>query len=114
MSAIIPRQVDSSCPFLDHIIYRLDRDRFVPLPAGKKIIAVSRLNLFQVSFKGFVYGLVDHKYIVFPVNFLVRITGPPWPPARRDMSLRLGERDSFVYIDRAYTLKLNFLSIEYW
>jgi len=45
---------------------------------------------------------------------LDRITGPPWPPARRDMSLRLGERDSFVYIDRAYTLKLNFLSIEYW
>jgi len=37
---------------------------------------------------------------------LDRITGPPWPPARRDMSLRLGERDSFVYIDRAYTLKL--------
>ncbi len=104
MSAIITRQVDGPRPFLDHIVHRLDGDRLVPLPADKQIVAVSRLNLFQIIFKGFVNGLVDHKYIVFPVNFLDRITGPPWPPARRDMSLRLGERDSFVYIDRAYTL----------
>jgi len=101
MGAIIPRQVDGPRPFLDHIVNRLDGDRPVPLSAGKQIVAVSRLNLFQVSFKGFVNRLVNHKYIVFPVNFLDRITGPPW-------------RDSFVYIDRAYTLKLNFLSIECW
>ncbi len=101
---MIPLQVDRSRPFLNHIICRLDGNRLVPLSAGKQVVAVSRLNLFQVSFKGFVNGFVDHKYIVFPANFLDRITGPPWPPARRDMSLRLGERDSFVYIDRAYTL----------
>ncbi len=104
MSAMIPLQVNRSGPFLDHIVNRLDGDRFVPLPAGKQIVTAFRLNLFQIILKGFVNGLVDHKYIVFPVNFLDRITGPPWPPARRDMSLRLGERDSFVYIDRAYTL----------
>jgi hypothetical protein len=66
LSAIITRQVDHSRLFLDHIVNRLDGDRLVPLPAGKQIIAVSRLNLFQIVFKGFVNGLVDHNYIVFP------------------------------------------------
>jgi len=66
LSAIITRQVDRSHPFLDQVVNRLDGDRIVTLPAGKQIIAVSRLNLFQIVFKGFMNGLVDHKYIVFP------------------------------------------------
>jgi len=66
MGAIIAFQVDRPRPFLDHVVNRLDGDRLVPLPAGKQIIAVSRLNLFQIIFKGFLNGLVDHKDIVFP------------------------------------------------
>ena len=62
MGAIITRQVDRSRPFFDHIVNRLDGDRLIPLPAGKQIVAVSRLNLFQIIFKGFVNGLVDHKW----------------------------------------------------
>ncbi len=51
MGAIIVCQVDRPRPFLNHIVNRLDGDRLVPLPAGKQIVAVSRLNLFQVIFK---------------------------------------------------------------
>ena len=75
MGAMIPLKVDRSGPFLDHIVNRLDGDRLVPLPAGKQIVAVSRLNLFQISFKRFVNGLINHQDIIFPVNFLDRITG---------------------------------------
>ena len=65
MSAIITHQVDCPRPFLDHIANRLNGDRLVSFSAGKQIVAVSRLNLFHVLSKGFVNGLVDHKYIVF-------------------------------------------------